>query len=71
MFINSDLFKKLFEFNLKYNLDIVEFTVYYKNEKRNNLYFPSHHKLNHYHYFKKNIIYLFYFMSHKLMNYQM
>ena len=57
MFINSNLFQKLFEYNLKYNFDILEFTVYYQNEEKKKIFFPSHHKLNHYHNFKKNIIY--------------
>ena len=57
MFINPNLFQKLFDYNLKYNLDIIEFSVYYYNEENKNFYFPSNHNLNHYHNFKKDIIY--------------
>jgi hypothetical protein len=45
------------EINLKYNLDIIEFSVYYKEEKKSKIYRPKRHENNHYHKFKKSIIY--------------
>ena len=57
LFLNPNLFKRLYAFNLKYNLDIIEFTVYNENEDRNNLYYPEDHRINHYHNFSDEIIY--------------
>ena len=57
MIINPFLFEILYYYYLNYNLDIIEFTVYYQNEKHNKLYYPKSHELNHYHNFSKNIIY--------------
>ena len=42
---------------LKYNLDIIEFSVYYKEERKSKIYRPNAHESNHYHQFKKSIIY--------------
>ena len=57
MILNQDLFQELFNYNLKYNLDIIEFSVFHQKEGRKTIFFPSKHELNHYHRFKKNIIY--------------
>jgi len=57
LFLNPYLFQKLFEYNLNYSLDIIEFTVFEENEGKNNLYYPSFHRANHYHNFKKKIIF--------------
>ena len=57
MIFNPFLFEILYYYYLKYNLDIVEFTVYYLEEKKNKLYYPKDHILNHYHNFSKKIIY--------------
>ena len=57
MLINPCLFEEIFNYNLKYNLDIIEFSVYHKEEGKKRIYFPIEHKFNHYHNFVKNIIY--------------
>ena len=56
LILNPNLFDLLYKYNLKTNLDMIEFTVYHKNENDSNLYFPESHFFNHYHDFKKNII---------------
>ena len=55
--MNQDLFKELFIYNQKFNLDIIEFLVYHQEEGKNNMIFPKAHSLNHFHNFDKNIIY--------------
>ena len=57
LFLNQNLFQQLYAFNLKYNLDIIEFTVYNENEDENNLYYSNDHRINHYHNFSDVIIY--------------
>ena len=57
MFLNQNLFKELFKYNLKYNLDIIEFSVYQKIEGARKIFFPDNHFENHYHKFTKKIIY--------------
>lgn len=57
MILNQNLFQELFNYNSKYNLDIIEFSVFHQKEGRKTIFFPSKHELNHYHRFKKNIIY--------------
>ena len=57
MFLNPNLFEKLFNINLKLNLDIIEFTVKYQEDGKNNIFKPESHELNHYHDYGKNIIY--------------
>lgn len=56
MLINRDLFKELFNYNSKYNLDVTEFLVYYQNENENNIYIRPGHIFNHWHDFGKAII---------------
>ena len=56
MLYKRDLFEHLYNYSLKYNLDIIEFSVHYHEEGKNNIYIPHSHILNHYHKFKKNII---------------
>ena len=56
MLLNPDLFKALFTYNLQYNLDIIEFSVYYKRDKSSLIYLSSNHEDNHYHKFNKTII---------------
>ena len=42
MILNPELFKELFNYNIKYNLDIIEFTVYHQEEpKKNNIFSKS------------------------------
>lgn len=57
MFINPHLFKELYNYNNKYNLDMIEFSVYYHKEGHKKIYFPAHHEQNHYHNFKELFIY--------------
>ena len=57
MFLNPELFKNLYNFNLNYNLDIIEFTVYHQNEGKKTIFLPNIHDLNHYHKYKNDIIY--------------
>ena len=44
-------------YNLKYNLDIIEFTVFQQIEGRRNIFYPKKHYESHYHNFTNNIIY--------------
>ena len=57
MFLNSQLFEKLFNYNLPLNLDIIEFSVIYQEDRKKTIYQPKFHFFNHYHNFGKNIIY--------------
>ena len=57
MLLNPHLFKELYNYNNKYNLDMIEFSVYYQKERHKKIYFPIHHELNHYHNFKELFIY--------------
>ena len=57
LFSNQNLLKDLFEFNLVYNLDIIEFSIILHMEKKNHLYYPSEHQTNHFHNFNNQIIY--------------
>ena len=56
MILNPDLFEELYKYNLKYNLDIIEFLVYHQQEDNKKIFFPDIHQLSHYHNFKKKII---------------
>ena len=57
MLLNPYLFEELYNYNLKYNLDMIEFSVFLINEGEKKFFLPDNHELNHYHNFKKNIIY--------------
>ena len=57
MFLNQNLFKELFKFNFKSNLDIIEFSVFQKMEGKRKIFFPDNHFENHFHNFPKKIIY--------------
>ena len=57
MLLNENLFKILYDYNLKYNIDIIEFRVYHQIEGRRSLISPNNHFETHYHNFSKNIIY--------------
>ena len=57
MFMNENLFKELFKYNIKYNLDIIEFSVYQKIEGTRKIFIPDNHFENHFHNFGKQIIY--------------
>ena len=57
MFLNQELFENLYNYNLQFNLDIIEFSVIYKENKKRTIYKPRQHYFNHYHDFRKDIIY--------------
>lgn len=57
MYLNEDLFLKLYNYNLKYNLDLIEFSVMHQIDGNNNIFIPKLHIANHYHNFGKNIIF--------------
>jgi len=54
MFINPNLFQKLYNYNLKYNLDIIEYTVICYVEKRNTIKIIE--RYYHFHNFSRTII---------------
>ena len=54
MFINPNLFQKLYNYNLKYNLDIIEYTVICYIEKRNTIKIIE--RYYHFHNFSRTII---------------
>lgn len=57
MLLNPELFKNLYNFNLNYNLDMIEFMVYHQNEGKKTIFLPNIHDLSHYHKYKNEIIY--------------
>jgi glycosyltransferase involved in cell wall biosynthesis len=54
--INKNLLQIIYNFNLKYNLDIIEFKVIYHDEEQFNIYISQEQELNHFHAFNKHII---------------
>jgi glycosyltransferase involved in cell wall biosynthesis len=56
LYLNENLFKQLYNYNLKYNLDIIEFTVFQQIEGRRNIFYPKKHFESHYHNFTNDII---------------
>jgi len=46
----------IYNYNIKYNLDIIEFTVFQQIEGRRNIIYPKKHYESHYHNFTYNII---------------
>jgi len=57
IYLNENLFRELYDYNLKYNLDITEFLVLQQKEGNNEIFFPKSQFMNHSHNFNKNIIY--------------
>jgi len=60
MYLNENLFQHLYNYNLKNNLDIIEFSVLQQIEQidgKNIIIWPQNHFENHFHQFDKNIIY--------------
>ena len=57
MLLNPFLFEELYYYNLKYNLDMIEFCVYLQEEGKKKIALPIYHGLNHYHNYEKKIIY--------------
>ena len=56
LLLNQDIFQELYDYNQKYNLDIIEFLVYHQIEGVKDIIFPTLELLNHHHNFTKNII---------------
>ena len=56
LFSNHNLLKELYNFNLIYNLDIIEYSIILQIEKENKLYYPKDSHTNHFHFFNKKII---------------
>ena len=54
---NQGLLQEVYDYYIKYNIDIIEFLVYHQKEGRSNIIFPKDHTLSHFHHFQKNIIY--------------
>ena len=57
LYLNENLFKELYNYNIKYNIDIIEFTVFQQIEGRRNIFYPKKHFESHYHNFTHNIIF--------------
>ena len=57
MIFNPFLFEKIYKCYLEYNLDIIEYTVFYLLENINKVYYPDKQILNHYHNYSRKIIY--------------
>jgi glycosyltransferase involved in cell wall biosynthesis len=57
LYLNPFLFQKLYSYNFKYNLDIIEFSVLYEEEGKNKILFPKEHFLSHFHNYSEKIIY--------------
>ena len=57
MFLNEYILQELYNYNLKKNLDIIEFLILNENQKRQIIYNPNSYRKIHYHNFPKDIIY--------------
>jgi hypothetical protein len=57
MILNQYLFEYLYNYSTFYNLDIIEFLVYHKEENQNYIYYPKNTAFNHNHNFNNSIIY--------------
>ena len=57
MLLNPYLFEELYIYNLKHNLDMIEFSVFHKKEEGKKIYRSNFHEFNHYHNFDEIIIY--------------
>ena len=57
MIFNKFLFQNVYDCYLNYNLDIIEYTVFYQLEEINKIYYPIRQDSNHYHNYSKKIIY--------------
>ena len=57
MYLNENLFRELYNYNQKYNLDIIEFSVIHQIDGKSNIFFPKLHFANHYHNFDASIIF--------------
>ena len=57
MIFNPFLFEKIYKCYLNYNLDIIEYTVFYLIENISKVYYSTDHMSSHYHNYSKKIIY--------------
>ena len=57
LYLNENLLLELYKYNLKKNLDIIEFTVYEQFEGQNKITLPDNDFHTHYHKFNETIIY--------------
>ena len=57
MYLNEDLFKELYKYNMNHNCDIIEFTVLQEIEGKDRIYNPIYQSRTHFHNFGKDIIY--------------
>jgi len=72
LYLNENLFQELYNYNIKYNLDIIEFTVFQQIEGRRNIFYPKKHYESHFHNFTNNTIfqpYLSEILFHNPKNY--
>ena len=57
LYISQNLFQSLYEHQINYNLDIIEFSVLHQIEGRRNIFLSKSHIKNHFHNFSKHIVY--------------
>lgn len=57
MILNPFLFKKIYDCYLKYNIDIIEYSVFYLIEETNKFHYPLFQDLNHFHNYSNKVIY--------------
>ena len=57
LYLNENLFEELYNYNIKNNIDIIEFTVFQQIEGRRTIFYPKKHFESHYHNFTHNIIF--------------
>jgi glycosyltransferase involved in cell wall biosynthesis len=57
MIFNPFLFEKIYKCYLNYNLDIIEYTVFYLRENEGKVYYSTNPMTSHYHNYFKKIIY--------------
>ena len=56
MYLNQHLFQEIYKYNLKNNLDIIEFSVFQQKDGEKKIFLPDNHYEMHYHGFPKKII---------------
>ena len=56
MYLNQNLFQEIYKYNLKNNLDIIEFSVFQQKDGEKKIFLPDNHYEMHYHGFPKKII---------------
>jgi len=49
MYLNENLFKELYDYNKKKNIDMIEFSVYQQFDGRRKIFFPRNDFESHYH----------------------